>query len=82
MDGSMCIYIIYNTYECACTCAYLIVGNFQGSISRTDDLYHLTGIIFADVHTHAHYKLYNCAYLVGSISTSVGVTKTKYTGYI
>ena len=33
--------------------------------SQIGDLYHFTGLIFVDVHNHAHYTLYNRAYFVG-----------------
>ena len=31
------------------------------------DLYHFTGLIFADARTHAHYVLYNQTYFMGLI---------------
>ena len=47
---------------------YRIAGNFRGfQFSRVGDLYHFTGLIFADVHDHAHYTLYNLSYFTGLI---------------
>ena len=47
-----------------------IAGNFHGAqFPRMVHLYHFTGLIFADAHTHAHYVLYNRAYFVGLIFT-------------
>ena len=44
---------------------YHTVGKFQ--FLRIGDLYRFTGLIFADVHDHAHYTLYNRAYFVSLI---------------
>ena len=58
------------------------MGNFHGfNFSRMGDIYHFTGLIFADVHDHAHYTLYNNAYFVGLIFTvSQSSTKTVKIG--
>ena len=47
-----------------------IAGNFRGAqFPRIVHLYHFTGLIFVDTHTHTHYVLYNQAYFVGLIFT-------------
>ena len=47
---------------------YRIAGDFRGvQFAQIVDLYHFTGLIFADVHTHAHHVLYNEAYFAGLI---------------
>ena len=43
---------------------------------RMVDLYHFAGLIIADVHTHAHYVLYNQAYFVVVVRQSSLKTAT------
>ena len=50
--------------------SYYIVRNFRGvQFSQMIDLYHFVGFNFVDVHTHAHFVLYNQAYFTGLIFT-------------
>ena len=57
-----------------------MAGNFRGvQFSRKASLQSFCGLTFADVHTHAHYTLYNRAYFAGLIfaDSSLSAKTTK-----
>ena len=59
--------VSFITYiHCTSACTYSIAGKFHWvQFLQMVDLYHFTGLIFADVRTHTHYVLYNRAYFAG-----------------
>ena len=54
----------------------MLLLSYGGKFSWTVDLYHFTGSIFTDAHTHTHYVQCNQIYFTGLIFT-VRLSSTK-----
>ena len=59
------------------------MGNFwRVQFLRIVHLYHFTGLIFTDAHTHSHYAFYNQTYFAGPLNFVVGQSSENCKSWI